>query len=455
MIHRLFSFLPKKKRVQRTEITPQKSRMEGKFYLGIEYVRDDILPIIYYLKDPKAFIEVGIKPPKKILILGPEGSGKRLLAHVIADQGSAPIFEVDLEKEELERLPIVLDAIADSNQENKSCVIFIRHINELVDNPHYLSKINNFVEQIEPESGIVVIASAVTDREDYKLVKGSSSVDRVIHTQLPSTSQRKSFLKNIFKELSTVESIDLEFIAKATLDFSYSELVKLVNEAKMYNSIHSENTITTEMFIKILDKKHLGIKIAVDISDKRKQITAYHEAGHLLVTLMTDNQTFPYAASIVPRRECAGMVIRIPDSIDRTMSRNQALASIAVLLSGRIGENKLKKGEYSSGASRDFHLATAHATEMICEFGMSKELYNFRTYNVKHNAEDDIIMSDAMHDTINKEINELIREAEKIATQTIDKHENLFKAFADKLLKQETIHYHEIMKMKEEYSLKE
>ncbi|MDX2227666.1 MAG: ATP-dependent zinc metalloprotease FtsH [Verrucomicrobiae bacterium] len=363
-----------------------KNRVTFKDVAGIEEAKDEVEEIVEFLKDPKRFQKLGGRIPKGVLMVGPPGTGKTLLAKAIAGEADVPFFSISGSDFVEMFVGVGASRVRDmfeTGKKNAPCLIFIdeidavgRHRGHGMGGGHdereqTLNALLVEMDGFDTQEGIIIIAA--TNRKDVldPALLRPGRFDREVHVSLPDVRGREQILKVHAKKIKLSEDVDLGIIAKATPGFSGAELANLINEAALSAARHNKKSVSLPELEEARDKVCWGReRRSLAMTDREKNITAWHEAGHAIVNLVLKHTDPLHKVTIIPRGGALGLTMMLPEGNKFNLQRKEALDDIAVCMAGRIAE-ELYTHDISTGASADIQQATNLARRMVCEWGMS------------------------------------------------------------------------------------
>lgn len=355
---------------------------------GLVNAKKELQEIVAYLQDPGGFQKLGGELPKGVLLVGPPGVGKTLLAQAAAGEAEVPFFSIS-GSEFIEMFvgvgaSRVRDMFAKAKKEAPA-VIFIDELDSIgrirgtgVGGGHdereqTLNQILAEMDGFSPHESVVVLAA--TNRPDVldpALVR-PGRFDRRITLNLPRKSARQQILKAHTRDMPIAEDVDLGNLAERTVGFSGADLKNLVNEAALLAARRKNEAVAAEDFDAARDKILMGIERDEMITDEEKEMIAYHEAGHALVAELLPNADPLQKVTIIPRGGSLGATEQAPEKERYTMKKKYLLDRIAIMLAGRAAE-KIKFADMSTGAGDDLKKATQLARRMVCQWGMSHRI---------------------------------------------------------------------------------
>ncbi|KAL7437491.1 hypothetical protein ACHAXH_005143 [Discostella pseudostelligera] len=416
---------------------------------GVTEAKAELEEIVLYLKDPDRFTRLGGKLPRGLLLTGPPGTGKTLLAKAIAGEAGVPFFFAS--GSQFEEVYVGLGAkrireLFDAAKQKSPAIIFIDEIDavggsrKLKDQSALKQTLNELLVQMdgfEENSGIIVIgATNFAESLDTALLR-PGRFDKQVAVPLPDVGGRKEILEMYAAKTKIAENVDLNILARGTTGFSGADLYNLMNQAAVKASVDGLDAITMQVFEWAKDKILMGAerKSAV-ITPETAKCTAYHEAGHALVGVLTEGARTIHKATIMPRGQSLGMVTMLPDGDQTSMSYRQMLAELDVCMGGRIAEELIFGTEnVTSGASSDIQQATNIARSMVTKYGFSDNV-GIVYYGGSTGQQD---ASSKMRDQIDEEVKRLTSAAYERARALLKKHSKEHKLLAETLLEYETL----------------
>src|SRR5712672_2774949 len=368
-------------------LTAQQKKATFKDVAGIDEAKEELQEIIEFLKDPQKFQKLGGRIPKGVLLVGPPGTGKTLLARAIAGEANVPFFSIS--GSDFVEMFVGVGAsrvrdLFEQGKKNAPCIIFIdeidavgRHRGHGVGGGHdereqTLNQLLVEMDGFESNEGVILIAA--TNRPDVldPALLRPGRFDRRVVVSRPDVKGREGILKVHTRKIPLSEDVDISVIARGTPGFSGADLENLVNEAALIAARRGKDRLDNGDFEFAKDKVMMGSeRRSMIISEKDKRITAWHEAGHALVAMLTEHNDPVHKVTIIPRGPALGLTQMLPKEDRLNWNRRSVLDRIAMSLGGRISE-ELEFNESTSGAKSDIERATELARAMVCEYGMSE-----------------------------------------------------------------------------------
>lgn len=412
---------------------------------GCDEAKAELEEIVEFLKSPSSFTRLGGKLPKGVLLMGPPGTGKTLLARAIAGEAQCPFFYAS--GSEFEEMFVGVGAkrvreLFAAAKQHAPCIVFIDEIDAIggkrnpKDQRFLTMTLNQFLVELDgfqSSDGIIVIgATNFPESLDRALIR-PGRFDRHVVVPNPDVRGRTQILECHTKKIPLGEDVDLEIIARGTPGFSGAELANLVNMAALKAAVENFAAVGMGHLEHAKDKILMGAeRKSAALSEETRRMTAYHEGGHALCCLYTNDALPVHKATIMPRGQALGMVSQLPSKDMTSMSKRQMLAKLDVCMGGRAAEELIYGKEYvTSGASSDFQQATELAEAMVTQYGMSEKL--------GHVIYDKVNESTATRALIEGEVKRLLEESYGRAMGVLKKHEAELHRLADALIMHETL----------------
>ncbi|MCD7060446.1 ATP-dependent zinc metalloprotease FtsH [Pelagibacterium xiamenense] len=429
---------------------------------GVEEAKQDLEEIVEFLKDPGKFQRLGGRIPRGVLLVGPPGTGKTLLARSVAGEANVPFFTISGSDFVEMFVGVGASRVRDMFEQakkNAPCIIFIDEIDAVGrqrgaglgggndEREQTLNQLLVEMDGFEANEGIILIAA--TNRPDVldPALLRPGRFDRQVVVPNPDVAGRERILKVHVRKVPLAPDVDLRVLARGTPGFSGADLMNLVNEAALLAARRNKRFVTHAEFEDAKDKILMGAeRRTMAMTDDEKKLTAYHEAGHALIALLSHGLDPIHKATIIPRGRALGMVMTLPEKDTYSFSREKAVARLAMLFGGREAEiYKFGAEKVTSGASGDIQMATDLARSMVMEWGMSEKLGRVRYKSndqevfLGHSVTQSQHMSDETAKLIDDEVRKLIEDAETAARTMIRENLDKFEAIAQALLEFETL----------------
>ncbi len=452
-------------------LTEKQGRVTFKDVAGIDEARDELEEIVEFLKDPQRFSKLGGQIPKGALLVGSPGTGKTLLARAIAGEAGVPFFTISGSDFVEMFVGVGASRVRDMFEQakkNAPCILFIDEIDAVGrSRGHGLGNSNDEREQtlnqllvemdgFEANEGIIIIAA--TNRPDVldPALLRPGRFDRQVVVPVPDIDGREKILQVHMKKVPLAPDVNSRTIARGTPGFSGADLANLVNEAALLAARRNKRLVAMREFEDAKDKVMMGSeRRSMVMTDDEKKMTAYHEAGHALVSTNEPASDPIHKATIIPRGRALGMVMRLPERDNYSYHRDKMHANLAVAMGGRVAEEIIfGYDKVSSGASSDIQYATDLARNMVTKWGMSDQLgplqYEASQEGYLGMGQTQRTMAGAeTNKLIDSEIKKLIEDAHKRATDVLTAQEDKLHLLAQAMLEYETLTGEEIDKLLE------
>ncbi|MGH1254429.1 ATP-dependent zinc metalloprotease FtsH [Bacillus pacificus] len=367
----------------------EKKKVRFRDVAGADEEKQELVEVVEFLKDPRKFAEVGARIPKGVLLVGPPGTGKTLLARAVAGEAGVPFFSIS--GSDFVEMFVGVGAsrvrdLFENAKKNAPCIIFIDEIDAVGrqrgaglggghdEREQTLNQLLVEMDGFGANEGIIIIAA--TNRPDIldPALLRPGRFDRQITVDRPDVNGREAVLKVHARNKPLDENINLRAIATRTPGFSGADLENLLNEAALVAARQDKKKIDMSDIDEATDRVIAGpAKKSRVISEKERNIVAFHEAGHTVIGVVLDEADVVHKVTIVPRGQAGGYAVMLPKEDRYFMTKPELLDKITGLLGGRVAE-EIVFGEVSTGAHNDFQRATGIARRMVTEFGMSDKL---------------------------------------------------------------------------------
>jgi len=437
---------------------------------GIEEAKEEVEEVVQFLKDPRKFSRLGGKIPRGCLLVGQPGTGKTLLARAIAGEAGVPFFTISGSDFVEMFVGVGASRVRDmfeQGKKNSPCIIFIDEIDAVGrsrgagvgggndEREQTLNQLLVEMDGFETNEGVIIIAA--TNRPDVldPALLRPGRFDRQVVVGLPDIIGREKILKVHAKKIKMAPNVNLRTVARGTPGFSGADLANIVNEAALLAARKNKRIVTLTDFEEARDKVMMGAeRRSMVMTEEEKTLTAYHEAGHAIVTINESAAHPIHKATIIPRGRALGMVMQLPERDELSQTREQLHAQLAIAMGGRVAEEIIfGEDKVTTGASSDIEQATQRARAMVMKAGLSKELGP-----VAYGANEEEVflgrsvartqnMSEETAKKVDSEIRKIVdkgyERARKVLTEKIDDLHKLAKA----LLTYETLSGEEIINL--------
>ena len=438
---------------------------------GIDEAREELQEIVEFLKDPQKFSRLGGKIPKGALLVGSPGTGKTLLARAIAGEAGVPFFSISGSDFVEMFVGVGASRVRDMFEQakkNAPCIVFIDEIdavgrsrgaglgNQNDEREQTLNQLLVEMDGFEANEGIIIVAA--TNRPDVldPALLRPGRFDRQVVVPRPDIDGRVKILAVHMKKVPLAPDVDGRVIARGTPGFSGADLANLVNEAALLAARRGKRLVAMQEFEDAKDKVMMGTeRKSMVMTEDEKKMTAYHEAGHAIVSIYEAASDPIHKATIIPRGRALGMVMRLPERDNYSYHRDKMHANLSVSMGGRVAEELIfGYDKVSSGASSDIQYATSLARDMVTQWGMSDAMgplqYEERQEGyLGYGMSQRSAMSDETARKIDAEIRKLVEGGHKRATQLLTTHNEQLHLLANALLEFETLSGDEINQLLE------
>jgi len=435
---------------------------------GLEEVKEDLQEEIEFLRNPKKFSSIGAKIPKGVLLVGPPGCGKTLLAKAVAGEAGVPFFSVSGSEFVEMFVGVGAARVRDLFNEAKKyspCIIFIDEIDAVGrqrgaglggghdEREQTLNQLLVEMDGFDPNAGIIVIAA--TNRPDIldQALLRPGRFDRRIVVNFPDVKEREAILKIHTRNKPLGNDINLPTLAKRTAGFTGADLENLVNEAALLAARRNKNKITMDELEEAIDRVIAGPqKKTRVVSDEEKRVIAFHETGHAVVADMLPHSDPVHRISIISRGMALGYTLQLPQEEKFIRTREQLLSEVTTLLGGRAAE-ELFTFDKTTGAENDLRRATEIVRKMVTEFGMSDKLgpltFGRKTEFVflGRDIASERDYSEQVAYEIDKEVKKTIEDCFEKAKNILKENNEGVKKVVEVLIEKETIEGEELKKI--------
>jgi cell division protease FtsH len=438
----------------------KKQQVTFKDVAGAKEAKQELVEVVEFLSNPKKFTEVGARIPRGVLLVGPAGTGKTLLAKAVSGEAGVPFFNVS-GSEFVEMFVGVgasrVRSLFQKAKKNAPCIVFIDELDAIGrqrgaglggshdEREQTLNQILVEMDGFETNAGVVVLAA--TNRPDVldAALLRPGRFDRRVVVDLPDLSDRVEILKVHAQNKPLNKDVDLHRVAERTPGFSGADLANLLNEAAILTAKRNKKKIAAEEILESIEKVMLGPERKSRVlNEKEKKITAYHEAGHALLTHKLPNADPVHKVSIIARGSAGGYTLKVPGEDKHMQTRSFFIDELSVLLAGHAAE-KTVFGEVTTGATSDLKRATEIARSLVTEFGMSEKLPP-RTFGDKEELiflgreiSEQRDYSEKTAQAIDSEVDKLIVNAYDKSCDIIKEERIMLDKIAQALLEKETL----------------
>ncbi|MBU4348134.1 ATP-dependent zinc metalloprotease FtsH [Patescibacteria group bacterium] len=452
-----------------------KNRVTFKDVAGLKEAKQELVEIVDFLKNPKKYLAIGAKIPRGVLLMGSPGTGKTLLARAVAGESGVPFFYISAS--EFVEMFVGVGAsrirnIFDTAKKSAPSILFIDEIDAVGrergtgiggghdEREQTLNQILVEMDGFEKEARIIVIAA--TNRPDVldRALLRPGRFDRQVVLDLPDINDREAILQIHGADKIIEKNVNLRKVAVRTPGFSGADLANLMNEAAILAARNNRKTISQDDLFESVEKVLLGPeRRGRVISLKEKEITAYHEAGHALVTASIKGSDPVHKISIISRGRAGGYTMKLPIEETHLKTKSQFLSDLATLMGGYAAEKSIF-GEVSTGASNDLREATKLARALVTQFGMSEKLgpmtfgesqelvFLGREISTTKNYSEEVAVE------IDKEVRSLINRAYKASQRILKLHQKILEKIAKTLIEKETLEQEDFYKLLKDYKIK-
>ena len=429
---------------------------------GIDEAKQELEEVVEFLKDPSKFQRLGGRIPKGVLVVGPPGCGKTLLARSVAGEADVPFFTISGSDFVEMFVGVGASRVRDmfeQGKKNAPCIVFIDEIDAVGrhrgaglgggndEREQTLNQLLVEMDGFESNEGVIIIAA--TNRPDVldPALLRPGRFDRQVVVPNPDILGREKILNVHLKKVTKSPNVNSRIIARGTPGFSGADLANLVNEAALLAARRNKRFVTMLEMEDAKDKVLMGTeRKSMIMKEEEKKLTAYHEAGHAIVAINLKDSDPVHKATIIPRGMALGMVMRLPESDRISMPKTKLKADLAVAMGGRISEQLIfGDSNVTTGASSDISMATNIARKMVTEWGMSDKLgplsygENEQEIFLGHSVAVKKNVSEKTAEEIDKEVKKIVDEAYNTAKTIIKTHFKDLHKLAKGLLKHETL----------------
>ena len=429
---------------------------------GADEAKYELQEIIEFLKDPQKFSRLGGRLPKGVLLIGPPGTGKTLLARAVAGEAARPFFSMSGSDFVEMFVGVGASRVRDLFEQGKAhapCIIFIDEIDAVGrhrgaglggghdEREQTLNQLLVEMDGFESNDGVILLAA--TNRPDVldPALLRPGRFDRQVVVDAPDVRGREGILRVHLKKVPLADNVEITKIARGTPGMSGADLANLVNEAALLAARRGREKVFMDDLEDAKDKVMLGAeRKSLVLSEKERELTAYHEAGHAVVALRTPGLDPVHKITIVPRGRALGITASLPEEDRHSYSKDYLLSNLAMLYGGRAAEELIFGAEkITTGAGNDIERATAMARRMVTQFGMSDVIGPMAVGD----AEQEVFLgrelvqrrevSERTSENVDDEIKRILDEAYQRARKTLGENRVLLEKISEALLERETL----------------
>ncbi len=445
-------------------LSMQQKKITFKDVAGVDEAKQELQEIIEFLREAQKFQRLGGRIPKGVLLVGPPGTGKTLLARAVAGEANVPFFSIS--GSDFVEMFVGVGAsrvrdLFEQGKKNAPCIIFIDEIDAVGrhrgaglggghdEREQTLNQLLVEMDGFEANDGVILVAA--TNRPDVldPALLRPGRFDRRVIVDRPDIRGREEVLKVHSKKVPMAEDVDLNVLARGTPGFSGADLANMVNEAALTAARYNRKSVHMYDFEVAKDKVMMGAeRKSMLLTDEEKKVTAYHEAGHTLVSALREHSDPLHKVTIIPRGMALGVTVYLPEEDQHTVTKEYLETRLATLMGGRCAEEIFLK-KMTTGAGNDIERSTELARKMVCEFGMSK--LGPMTFGKK---EEQIFLgreiaqhrdfSDETARQIDAEVRGFVDVAYKSAYTILESNQDIMHRMATALLERETLDAAEI-----------
>ncbi len=427
---------------------------------GADEAKEELEEVIEFLKEPTRFQKLGGKIPRGVLLLGPPGTGKTLMARAVAGEAEVPFFSIS--GADFVEMFVGVGAsrvrdLFEQAKKNSPCIVFIDEMDAVGrqrgaglggghdEREQTLNQLLVEMDGFEQNNGVIIIAA--TNRPDVldPALLRPGRFDRQVVVDRPDVKGREGIFKVHTRTIPLGDDVDIKILARGTPGFSGADIANIVNEAALLAARRDSDKVTMYDFENAKDKVMMGIeRKSMVISDKEKELTAYHEMGHALVGKMLANSDPVHKVTIIPRGRALGVTSYLPIEDTHSWAQDYIETKIVTLLAGRAAE-KIIFDKYTSGAANDLDRATKLAKKMVCDWGMSDALGPVH-YNNQH---EEVFLgreigqsrdhSEKTAQEIDSEVRKILMESNTKATEILEENLDLLHRTSKILLEREVL----------------
>ena len=445
-------------------LSMQQKKITFKDVAGVDEAKEELKEIIEFLREAQKFQRLGGRIPKGVLLVGPPGTGKTLLARAVAGEANVPFFSIS--GSDFVEMFVGVGAsrvrdLFEQGKKNAPCIIFIDEIDAVGrhrgaglggghdEREQTLNQLLVEMDGFESNDGVILVAA--TNRPDVldPALLRPGRFDRRVVVDRPDIRGREEVLKVHSKKVPMAEDVNLNILARGTPGFSGADLANMVNEAALTAARYNRKAVHMFDFEVAKDKVMMGAeRKSMLLTDEDKKVTAYHEAGHVLVAAMREHSDPLHKVTIIPRGMALGVTMHLPQEDKHSVTRDYLESQLAIFMGGRCAE-EIFLHQMTTGAGNDIERSTGLARRMVCEFGMSrlgpltfgkKEEQIFLGREIAQHRD----FSDDTANEIDAEVKNFVDAAYKSAYSILESNQDIMHRMATALLERETLDASEI-----------
>ncbi len=435
---------------------PTKSSVTFKDVAGLQEAKVEVMEVVDFLKNPETYTKLGAKIPKGVMLVGPPGTGKTLMARAVAGEAQVPFFSISGSEFVEMFVGVGASRVRDlfkKAKEKAPSIIFIDEIdsvgrtrgqaNAYQSNDERESTLNQLLTELDgfgPNTGVIVLAA--TNRPDVldKALLRPGRFDRHIYLELPTKAERKEIFEVHLRPLKLSKDVDKDVLAKLSPGFSGADIANICNEAALIAARKKKKEVEQEDFMEARDRSIGGMeRKSKIISEKERNIVAYHEAGHAVVSWHLKDVDSLVKVSIIPRGKSLGSTWYLPQE-RQIVTKAQFIDQICALLGGRAAE-EIIFDEISSGALDDLEKVTKQAYSMVAYYGLDKNIGPISFYDSTGRNQQMFgkPYSENMAEQIDREVQNLVISAYERTKNLLNEHQDELEKLAQLLLNQEVV----------------
>ena len=431
---------------------------------GEDEAKENLTEIVNYLHDPSKYQEIGASMPKGVLLVGPPGTGKTMLAKAVAGEANVPFFSMS--GSEFVEMFVGMGAskvrdLFKQAKEKAPCIVFIDEIDAVGrargknvgfssndERENTLNQLLTEMDGFDTNSGVIILAA--TNRADIldKALLRAGRFDRQIHVDLPELKEREEIFKVHTRNLKVAQDFDLGFMAQHTPGFSGADIANVCNEAALTAARRNKKEIDRQDFLDAVDRIVGGLERKGSImTPAEKRTTAYHEAGHATVGWLLPYSDPVFKVSLIPRGDALGLTWYLPDE-RKILSKSYLMDKMCALIGGRVAE-EIINGEPATGALNDLERLTRMAYNMVQYYGMSEKVGEVSFYDSTGSKGYDLTKpySEKTAELMDQEVKDLVKEIHDRTYRILTEHKEGFVKMAQILLEKEVIFAEDIEKI--------